>query len=456
MDVTNLYTNITCNLGFKALEYWINKHPEKIDSRFTKDFILEATEIVLKNNTFNFDSKHYAQIKGTAMGTKMAPTYATLTLGYLEEILYSKINEQFNSTTADNTKTTWKRFLDDCFIIWKDTNLPLEAFCTLLNDLDPDINFTMEESQHKISFLDILITHQGEKLSTDIFYKPTDTHQYLHFASCHPRHTKRSIPYNLARRICTIVSEESTRNERLNEMQNYLLNQGYPKSIIQDGIQKATIMDRQQLINPPTFENTGLNALPLVTTHNPRNRNITPFVKHLNTVLKTDDTMSKALEKFKFINSKRQAKNLRRILCNSRFRNTNTYSIQKCSDRRCGTCPYIKEGSIFKIGSRDFKVKNNMSCDSKNLIYCIICGGCEEFYIGETGSTLRTRIRIHKQHINQPEYRKIKLSEHLDKCGNGHFSVIPIYKLYTNSVLGRREKEKHFIRLLRPTLNSIN
>ena len=90
-----------------------------------------------------------------------------------------------------------------------------------------------------------------------------------------------------------------------------------------------------------------------------------------------------------------------------------------------------------------------MSCDSKNLIYCIICGGCEEFYIGETGSILRTRIRIHKQHINQPEYRKIKLSEHLDKCGNGHFSVIPIYKLYTNSVLGRREKEKHFIRLLR-------
>jgi hypothetical protein len=97
-----------------------------------------------------------------------------------------------------------------------------------------------------------------------------------------------------------------------------------------------------------------------------------------------------------------------------------------------------------------------MSCDSKNLIYCIKCGGCKEFYIGETGSTLRTRIRIHKQHINQPDYRKNKLSEHPDICGKGHFSVLPIYKLYTNSVLGRREKEKYFIRLLGPTLNSIN
>jgi hypothetical protein len=209
-----------------------------------------------------------------------------------------------------------------------------------------------------------LITHHGQKLSTVIYYKPTDTHQYLHFASCHPRHTKRVIPYNLARRICTNVNEESTRNERLNEMQNYLLNHGYPKNSIQDWIQKATNMDQQQLINPPTFENAGLNALPLVTTHNPKNRNITLFVKHLlNTILQTDDKMSKALEKFKFINSKRQAKTLRRILCKSHFRKNNTFAIHKCSVPRCGTCQYVKEESVFKIGSRDFKVNNSMSCN---------------------------------------------------------------------------------------------
>jgi hypothetical protein len=101
-------------------------------------------------------------------------------------------------TIDDQIIATWKRCLDDCFIIWKETNLPLEAFCAFLNDLDPDINFTIEESQHKISFLNILITHHGDKLSTDIYYKPTDTYQYLHVASCHPRHTKHAIPYNLA------------------------------------------------------------------------------------------------------------------------------------------------------------------------------------------------------------------------------------------------------------------
>lgn len=92
MDVTNLYTNITTDLGINALKYWINKYPQNINSRFSKEFILEASNLVLKNNTFSFNGKHYLQLKGTAMGTKMAPTYATLTLGYLEEKMYEKLN----------------------------------------------------------------------------------------------------------------------------------------------------------------------------------------------------------------------------------------------------------------------------------------------------------------------------------------------------------------------------
>ena len=76
-------------------------------------------------------------------------------------------------------------------------------------------------------------------------------------------------------------------------------------------------------------------------------------------------------------------------------------------------------------------------------------------YIGETGTTLRTRIRIHKQHISTPEYRKIKVSEHLDVCGHGQFSVFPFYKLYTEDTISRREKERHFIKTLKPALNSL-
>jgi hypothetical protein len=36
-----------------------------------------------KNQKFTFDGNHYLQINGTAMGTKMAPSYANIFMGDL-------------------------------------------------------------------------------------------------------------------------------------------------------------------------------------------------------------------------------------------------------------------------------------------------------------------------------------------------------------------------------------
>lgn len=69
-----------------------------------------------------------------------------------------------------------------------------------------------------------------------------------------------------------------------------------------------------------------------------------------------------------------------------------------------------------------------------------MCGGCGRYYIGETGTTLRTRIRVHKRQILHSEYRKIKASGHLDICGKGHFTVIPLYKFYSDNVKERKRK----------------
>ena len=455
LDVINLYSNISSSLGLEAVDYWISKNPEKINGRFTKDFISEATEIVLSNNTFAFNGKHFKQIKGTAMGTKMAPTYATLTLGYLEEKMYKKVEEQFNEEVKLYITNNWKRYLDDCFIVWKYSNNELSTFKTLLNELNPDIRFTAEESTDRIPFLDIMVIKENDVILTDIYYKPTDTHQYLHFNSCHPRHTKRAIPYNLARRICTIVNKETTKIQRLQELKEYLRKQSYPEKIIDNAIKKAMDLDREDLLNPVQQNKTDSRILPLVTTHNPQNTNVAPIVYQLNDVLKTDETMSKIFKNRKFINSRRQPKNLRRILTKSSFKETTEFHVTKCQDPRCGTCPYIRQGQSFNFNGKQFTVNNNMSCQTRNVIYVITCSGCGELYIGETGSTLRERIRVHKQQINVPQYRKLKVSEHLDVCGKRTFTVFPFYKLHNSNTIERRDKERHFIRTFKPKLNSL-
>ena len=70
------------------------------------------------------------------------------------------------------------------------------------------ISFTIQFSNVEQSFLDVLVQSKEERVETNICYKDTDSKQYLLFYSCHPRHTKFNVPYNLARRIRTIVSEE--------------------------------------------------------------------------------------------------------------------------------------------------------------------------------------------------------------------------------------------------------
>ena len=89
-DVTRLYTNIPHDVRLKAIEYWLDKYPELIHSRFNKSDILEALKLILKNNHFVFNEEFFHQIAGigTTMGTIVAPTHATLVVGFLELQFY--------------------------------------------------------------------------------------------------------------------------------------------------------------------------------------------------------------------------------------------------------------------------------------------------------------------------------------------------------------------------------
>ena len=87
-DIFNLYSNISQGLGLEANKYWLGKHPENTAPRFPEEFII-GLKLILEN-------KNFLQVYGTSMGTKMAPTYANLTLVYLEETLYTKIKKNSN------------------------------------------------------------------------------------------------------------------------------------------------------------------------------------------------------------------------------------------------------------------------------------------------------------------------------------------------------------------------
>lgn len=170
----------------------IDKHPESLDPRFNKEFVIDSIVLILTNNTFTFDDKIYLQKKGTAMGTKMAPSYATLVLGYLENKLYSEVADIMGREIGHYVYTNWRRFLDDCYIKGPYGGNKLEQLQHILNSLDSNIQLTGETSCKELPFLDVMIRKEKTCLTTDIYYKPTDSFQYLPYKSSHPRHTKNN------------------------------------------------------------------------------------------------------------------------------------------------------------------------------------------------------------------------------------------------------------------------
>ena len=108
-DVISRYTNISNELGLKAVQYWLEKYFDEIPERFSNDFIIKGLKLILENNYFQFDDTYYLKIKGTAMGTKVAPTYVTLVMGYIEKQLNDKIPSEFDKNFRLYIEENWKR-----------------------------------------------------------------------------------------------------------------------------------------------------------------------------------------------------------------------------------------------------------------------------------------------------------------------------------------------------------
>ena len=136
----------------------------------------------------------FLQLVGTAMGTKFAPPYACLSVGYLEEaILFPRLLPlHFTLTKSKLIEEIFKRFTNDGFVLWP-KNANIDVFRELLNELLLSLKFTVEKGKNScqqnfdtfaqvLNFLDVsIILHQNDRLETCIFYKEINSHGYLNF-----------------------------------------------------------------------------------------------------------------------------------------------------------------------------------------------------------------------------------------------------------------------------------
>ena len=91
------------------------------------------------------------------MGPKMAPSYATLVLGYLENELYSQVSNKMGEEIGHYVYTKWRTFLDDCYMNWPYGEDKLKELHDILNSLKASIQLTAETSCKELPSLDVMI-----------------------------------------------------------------------------------------------------------------------------------------------------------------------------------------------------------------------------------------------------------------------------------------------------------
>ena len=220
LDVTSLYTNIPNKDGIESIKGILNKNRNKHEKPSTEAIVDLLTSVLNKNN-FQFNGTNYIQIGGTAMGTKVAPSFANLFMSSLEEKLLESYPQK---------PKLWLRYIDDIFYIWEYGEDDLNKWLKHLNTGHDNIKFTNKWSKNEISFLDtkVKIDNHG-KLYTDLYTKPTDTNSYLDYTSAHPPNCKNSLPYSQLLRLKRICTNETDFIKNANKKIEDFKDKNYPE-----------------------------------------------------------------------------------------------------------------------------------------------------------------------------------------------------------------------------------
>ena len=107
-DAKSMYTNINTTAAIKAIEDYITKNQSKFPYLPVTPLI-QALEIIMTNNIFQFGDTVWKQNDGTAMGAPPAPTYANASFATHEDSFLDKYNKFL---------LFYKRYIDDIFGIW--------------------------------------------------------------------------------------------------------------------------------------------------------------------------------------------------------------------------------------------------------------------------------------------------------------------------------------------------
>ncbi len=319
LDVVSLYTNIPHQQALAIISRLLHaKRPAYLKP--SNQDLTRLLALVLSLNHFELNNTFWTQRGGVAMGSKVSPTVANLSVEDFENKYVYSYHLQ---------PLIWLRFIDNIFLVWSHSKEELDLFIQHLNESHPTFKFTANIHHQSMDFLGTTVkVDMDGSLYTTIFTKPTDTHTYLRYTSAHPPHQKKSGPYSQLVKVKCICTKQSNYDFYSENILDYYTHRGYPDSVIASARQKASTLDRATLLvdwslNNQITQPTNNDNLHVIITYNPANPDVKATLDRFWPILNSSKYLE-AIHHKKVVIGHGQNTNLRDILVKARIRYPST------------------------------------------------------------------------------------------------------------------------------------
>ena len=360
LDVVSLYSNIPIAESIDAAMELLEMHRQQVDMfNLSLEDMRRLLESVLNSNYFAFGETVYRQRKGLAMGNHLAPPMAIVFMSKLESEALK---------LCPKKPRMYRRYIDDCIVVWLHGLTQLQKFLTFINSRHPDIRFTIEHTEqndaHAVNYLDISVSVDHGVINWELFMKPSHSGVHLSFDSALPMEIKTSVAVEHFRRVDKNASTEQGRQRGMIKIEEMLRENHYPE----EAICRAKEVSRRRRQKPAKTYGSILKV-PFVNDDLARDvrRTVRAYDRDIRVVFQRGRSLRDMLV----------SSNLDRPEC---IRAVSQRKKKRGRPHECRACD---------AGMEDGK------CMAKDVVYSMFCTLCDAEYVGETERCVRERFAEH-------------------------------------------------------------
>ena len=289
-------------------------------------------------------------------------------------------------------------------------------------------------------------------LYTDLYTKPNTVNQLLSPRSAHPSFVTRSSVYSLALKLRRICSKEEWFERAVGELAQKPAVQGYSSAVVQAGIARARAVTRPEALKKvEKAEEEEDRQHRMIVEYDRRS------CPALSAILKNNYEAAVAWDaRFARTFPKvpkpvyRKGTNVKQLLCRAKLPQARTVNTR--ASIRENQRDVIRETKIHSSGET-VRVEGKLNCKSKSFLYVLESsktpkgpGSPPSQYVGQSGTTVATRLRAHIRSIEDQDEEKV-VGKHFKETYSTREDLVftPIMTVKVNNPWVRLHFERRFM-----------